>query len=115
MFVVAKFKAPVPLGIIESASFEIVPRVAADPLPRFKVVFVMSFPVIVKSPARVTFPELSTVNFATPEVEAEMRGPVLSWFIVTADWPEEVARTASMSSISTDPAAEVILLFKVLF
>ena len=63
----------------------------------------------------VTFPELSTVNLAVPDVEALIKGPVEVWLIVRADCPLEVASIASKSSTSNAPMAVAMLLLFELF
>ena len=60
-------------------------------------------PSISKFPAPKIPPELSTVNLAVPETLAEIKGPVDCCSIVTADWADDVAKTANRSSTSTAP------------
>ena len=57
-------------------------------------------------------PELSTVNLVTPEAEALINGEAAPpvWFIVKADWPDWEASIEKLSSTSTEPTAEAILL-----
>ncbi len=60
-------------------------------------------------------PVLLMLNLAVPDEEALKIGPAPAWLRVKADWPEEVASTASISSISTAPLAVVTLLLFVSF
>lgn len=58
-------RSPVPCGVRVKLSSETVPIVAAAPLPRFKVVLVMSLPVMVMSPEKARVAAL--VKVARPE------------------------------------------------
>ena len=116
VLVVANFKAPVPFGIIDKASSEIVPIVAAEPLPRLSVVLVISLPVMVISPlnarvaavvnvARDEAVIVSAPSVISPVVFPILTAPVVVVFRLSAPVPFPV--TVSGILVSVPIAASV--------
>src|SRR3989344_2257825 len=79
----SKVRIPVPLGAMVRLSSLKVPMVAAEPLPRLRVV--------ADTPRVATVarsPLFKILNLATPEAEAEKISAASDWLTITAAWPE---------------------------